>query len=217
MRLTQSPPNPTRIPTPDPEPTGMSSDPPMRSRGYLPHADHPWLVQLVTFRLADTMPARLLEQWREELAHLGDDEAAKQVRRRYQRYLDEGAGACYLREPEVADMLRDVLLHDRGVVYDLRAWVIMPNHVHLVLRVCQGYSLSTALERIKGVSAHRANKILGRSGQFWAREWYDRYARDGDHIEQAVAYVRANPVKAGLCERPEDWPWLGVLPWPARG
>ena len=186
----------------------------MRSRGYLPHYDRPGLIQFVTFRLADSLPSSTVAEWEAELARLSREEARQKLQRRIQSFLDTGHGEAHLARRDVAEVVQNSLRHDAGSIYDLRAWVIMPNHVHVILRVRHGHTLSKAMQRVKGASAHGANRLLGRTGTFWAREYYDRYARDTDHLTRAIAYVRANPVKAGLCATPEDWPWLGEMDLP---
>ena len=61
------------------------------------------------------------------------------------------------------------------------------------------------MHNLKSYTAHRANEILGRSGAFWQRESYDHWVRDDDELERIVNYIRGNPVKAGLVDRPESW------------
>ena len=89
--------------------------------------------------------------------------------------------------------------------YLLFAWVIMPNHVHLLLRPLPGFSLEQIAHSFKSYTGLMANRVLGREGTFWMREPFDRYMRDSDHFERTVRYIENNPVKAGLCARPEDW------------
>ena len=86
----------------------------------------------------------------------------------------------------------------------------MPNHVHLLVKQLKGFPLGEVVKSWKVFTARKANAILGRSGQFWMREYHDRRIRDEEQMNRAVAYIRNNPVKAGLCERPEDWPWSSV-------
>ena len=103
--------------------------------GYLPHRDEPGLVQFVSFRLADAFPAELRSEW-EALLKIEDD---RKRRIHLENYLDLGRGACHLRQPEIARVVEDSLRFRHEMQYDLRAWVIMPNHVHLLFwcRRCQ--------------------------------------------------------------------------------
>lgn len=83
----------------------------------------------------------------------------------------------------------------------------MPNHVHALLTPCAGYELSGILQSLKSYTANEANKMLARHGKLWQQESFDRYIRDSKHFVSVVRYIENNPVKARLCERPEDWPY----------
>jgi hypothetical protein len=98
---------------------------------YLPHRDETGLVQFVTFRLADAFPAELRSEW-EGLLKIEDD-----CKRRIEleAYLDRSRGECRLRRPDIAKLMEAALLFRNSVEYDLRAWVVMPNHVHLLFLV----------------------------------------------------------------------------------
>jgi REP element-mobilizing transposase RayT len=178
-----------------------------RSRGYLPHFEGGSIPQEVTFRLADSFPAELLDRWRNELACLPHIEANTERRRRVEDYLDLGAGECLLREPRVAGMVENALLHFDTVRYHLHAWVVMPNHVHAVFTPGDDGALAGILHSWKSFTAKEANRILGRNGQFWQEEYFDRYIRDAEHYWTAVEYIEMNPVDAGLCACKEDWPF----------
>ncbi len=173
------------------------------SRGYLPHFDGGEIWQFVTYRLFDSLPQSMLEHWRLELEHDQIPEAG--FRRRVEEYLDQSCGSCFLQNENIAEMVQENLLNFDGQKYQLRAWVIMPNHVHLLLKPKECYHLEEIMHSIKSYTAHRANKILHRAGQFWFRESFDRYIRNYEHFEKTVAYIENNPVKARLCEKPEDW------------
>jgi putative DNA methylase len=177
------------------------------SRGYLPHFDGGEIAQTVTFRLYDSMPQAVLEQWRAELAHLPEAEADRERRIRMDAYLDRGYGSCYMKEPRIAEIVQNALLFFEGERYALHAWVVMPNHIHVLFTPQAGHAMSAIAHSWKSFTAHECNKALNRTGEFWQREPYDRYIRDARHYANAVAYIENNPVKAGLCERPEAWPW----------
>jgi REP element-mobilizing transposase RayT len=131
---------------------------------------------------------------------------------------DAGHGACHLREPLVASLVERSLLCFEGVRYGLRAWVVMPNHVHALLTPKADESLSRILWSWKSFTAKEANKLLGRAGQFWQEDYFDRYIRDEGHFNGVVRYIEANPVKAGLCGAPEEWPFGSArLPTPLAG
>jgi hypothetical protein len=87
-------------------------------RGYLPHCDYPGLVQFVTFRLADSMPASRRGEWE----HLLAIEEVREKRTKLEEYLDCGVGECHLHDPRVAKLTEDALLHFHGQRYELLAW-----------------------------------------------------------------------------------------------
>lgn len=175
------------------------------SRGYLPHFDGGAVTQTLTFRTADSLPAERLEQWGRELSHLGEAGAQRELRERIEAYLDAGAGELPLADPRAARIVQDALLHFDGERYRLHAWVVMPNHVHLLLTPIEGHSLAQITHSLKSYTAHRINHVLGRHGEFWQRESFDRYIRDAHHFAAAREYIEANPVKAGLCGKSEEW------------
>lgn len=168
-------------------------------RGYLPHLDGGEFCQFITFRLFDSLPQEVLQKWIDESA------TDALIRRRVEGYLDSGYGACWLRKKAIASLVRDALIHHDGGKYKLVSWVIMPNHVHILLIVLAGHHLPDILHSIKSFTANKANKILRRSGQFWMHESFDRYIRDYRHYNAVIRYIENNPVKAGLCKRPEEW------------
>lgn len=177
------------------------------SRGYFPHFDSEGLTQHLSFHLFDALPQRVLTRWREELKHWPENEASLERRKRIQEYLDGGYGACFLRDDRLAEEVEKSLLHFDGKRYSLHAWCVMPNHVHSLFTPEPGFTMSQISHSWKSFTAHVCNKLLGRTGQFWEHEPYDRYIRNDQHFRNAVAYIENNPVKAGLCGRPEDWRW----------
>ena len=182
------------------------------SRGYLPHLDEPGLVQGITYRLYDSMPAERRAEW-EALLQMQNLKAQQQ---RIGTYLNSGYGSCWLRDARIAEVVQDNLLHFDAQCYHLLAWVIMPNHVHVLIETRQGHPLPEVVHSWKSYTANRANQVLGRAGPFWHREYFDRYIRDERHLEQAVLYLHGNPVTARLVERAEDWPfssarWVAAL------
>ncbi|MFM9905600.1 MAG: REP-associated tyrosine transposase [Pyrinomonadaceae bacterium] len=186
------------------QPKGLKSRQGWSSRGYLPHFDGGEILQFVTFRLADSMPQDVLEKLRREVA---DENGEIRFRKNVERYLDSGYGSCFLKRQDIAKLVRDGLFFHAGKKYELIAWVIMPNHVHILIRPLPDVELDAIMHSIKSYMAHEANKILGRSGQFWQPESFDRYIRNQKHFLSVIRYIENNPVKARLCLRPEDWPY----------
>jgi REP element-mobilizing transposase RayT len=179
------------------------------SRGYLPHMDQPGLVQFIDFRLYDAVPAPIVEQWKEELrwreGMRSDEPAVAALSRKISQFEDAGRGHCWLADERVAALVEDALLFFDSVRYRLLAWCVMPNHVHVLCEMQEQYPLSHVVHSWKSFTAQRANPLLGRSGTFWAREYYDRFVRDDAHLRRAMAYIEGNPARAGLVETPESW------------
>ena len=153
------------------------------------------------------MPQFVLAQWRAELQHLPTRESDLERRKRIDAYLDRGYGSCFLQDPRVAAMMQEALLYFDRERYGLHAWCVMPNHVHTLLTPKASWGLGQIAHSWKSFTAHEANKLLNRSGEFWQTEPFDRYIRNEQHFRNAVAYIENNPVKAGLCAQPEDWLW----------
>lgn len=177
------------------------------SRGYLPHLDAGNVVQMVTFRLADSFPQSLLATWRDELACMPQDDADRERRKRIETFLDTGAGVAWLNDPRIAHLVQQSIIHFDGERYRLHAWVIMPNHVHILLTTFARHPLSAVVHSWKSYTSHAANRLLRRTGDFWHREFFDRYVRNEQHFAAAVSYIEANPVRAGLCSACDAWPY----------
>ena len=176
------------------------------ARGYLPHLDGAE-TQHVCFRLFDSLPQHVLDEWRVELESLPPKEADLEQRKRLDAFLDSGYGSCYLRDERVAAAVQNALLFFDGARYTLHAWCVMPNHVHTLFSPLAEWRMSKITHSWKSFTASQCNKILGRSGTFWEKESFDRYIRNEQHFQNAVKYIENNPVKAGLCQQPADWRW----------
>jgi REP element-mobilizing transposase RayT len=124
------------------------------------------------------------------------------------RYLDCGHGECHLRRRACAGIVAGALKFFDGERYELRAWVVMPNHVHAVVGPKPPNTLSRILHGWKSYTAHELNNVLpGKIVPFWQSESYDHLIRDDDDLRRCLNYVRMNPVNAGLCAEPHLWPW----------
>jgi REP element-mobilizing transposase RayT len=119
--------------------------------------------------------------------------------------LDQGHGRRDLANPAVAEIVQTTLLAFDADRYALIAWCVMPNHAHALLAPCARYRLDRIVHSLKSYTAKKANRVLGRTGAFWAREYFDRFMRDSDNLARTAAYIEGNPVKAGLCESVSDW------------
>jgi putative transposase len=124
------------------------------------------------------------------------------------RLLDAtSTGPSFLRRPEVAEMVVAALWHGDAELhrYQLHAFVVMPNHVHLL--VTPHVLAAKWLGPLKGFTGHQANLLLGTHGPFWQEESFDRLVRNGDEFDRIRAYIEQNPVKAGLASLPDQFPW----------
>jgi len=178
----------------------------------LPHFDSKGKTQFLTWRQIDAVPKDMVVVWQEELKAEKDEHRVKELRRRVEKYCDAGYGSCLLKDPRAAEATVQVLQKHAGVLYNLRHWVLMPNHVHLLLTPLEQISLEKIAHQLKGESAREINRALGRLGSLWAIETFDRYIRNEDHFLRTAQYIEGNPVKAGLCELPESWPWSSAAP-----
>lgn len=186
------------------QPKGLKSNLGWYDRGYILHFEGGEIPQFFTFRLYDSLPASVLKHWREETAEAGDD-GKIQFRKNVERYLDRGYGSCFLRDERVANLVQNGLLFHHDKKYRLSAWVIMPNHIHFLATPLENIELSQIAHSMKSFTAHEANKLLERSGQFWQHEPFDRYIRNRKCFVSVIRYIENNRVKSGLCSSPEDW------------
>jgi len=146
-----------------------------------------------------------MREWTAELAELPLRQAENEGRRRIEEYLDLGTGEQWLSRPPIAELVEQALLWFDAQRYCLHAWVLMPNHVHVLITPRLGNDLSEILQSWKSFTAKKANELLGRTGAFWQQEYFDRFVRHEQHFEDALKYIEFNPVKAGLCNHPESW------------
>jgi Rad3-related DNA helicase/REP element-mobilizing transposase RayT len=176
---------------------------------HLPHWRQAGATYFVTFRLGDSLPQPKLREWvREQEAWLKQNPEPHNAAQRaefherftetFHRWLDAGMGECWLRPPEAAAVIEETLRHFDGERYELGHFVVMPNHVHVVVRPVQGHLLKDILHSWKSFTAHKLNELLGREGQFWQDESFDSIVRNEAQLEKIGFYIQANPVTAGL-------------------
>jgi REP element-mobilizing transposase RayT len=182
------------------------------SRGYLPHFESSEATQHVTFHLADSLPQAVLLRLEAELKTLPTEKRDVERRKRVDAWIDAGHGSCALRKPSIADMVQGSLLTFDSQRYRLLAWVVMPNHVHVLFQPIQGWTVAKIVASWKKFTARkicddRRDSGEGPSAPVWHREYWDRFIRDQRHFEQTVEYIHLNPVKAGLVVAAESWRW----------
>jgi len=211
---------------PDEPPTPLRSG--IHSRGYLPHVKREGASYFVTFRLVDSLPKEILLRFEREHAEAmrnppvkatirEAEEIDRELHRKIERYLDRGVGRCHLRQPKIAQMVSEALQHFHGKHYVLDDWVVMPNHVHVILWPMPNHTLSEILKSRKQHTARQANLILRTTGEtFWQRESYDHWIRSDEEKARIRRYIWMNPVNARLCKSPEEWKWGSAWPgWKA--
>jgi REP element-mobilizing transposase RayT len=198
-----------------PAPTGIESlrdDLPVSwYQQDLPHLRQDGATYFVTIRLADSLPQsklRELRQFRNEWlmkhppprSHALLDELSQKLMRRVERWLDQNMGSCLLRQEKYAFAVAAAMRRDDGLHHELGCYVVMPNHVHAIVRPLTPKTkpLETLLQIWKGKSARDINLIRDSSGTIWQRESFDRIVRDPEHLYRVIQYIGRNPAKAGL-------------------
>jgi putative DNA methylase len=191
-------------------------------RGVLPHLKREGGTYFVTFRQAGTLPKEILLRFKQErdaiLQHAlaakrpltwhEQDELFRWYSNRVDKYLDAGHGVCYLRDPGLADLVADAIRFFEGQRYELYAWVVMPNHAHVVVWPMPGHTLSDILHSWKSYTSHQINKRLpAKVVPFWQSESYEHLIRDDDDLHRCCHYTLGNPVNAGLCAESRLWWW----------
>ncbi len=181
------------------------------SRRYMPHFDSALVVQHVTFHLADSLPAAVVERMAKELQTVPAGKREVERRKRIEAWIDAGHGSCLLKRPDAAEGVEQALLYFDGARYQLLAWVVMPNHVHVLFQPNVGWTLSQIVASWKSFTGRRLAALAPGSTEFgnriWHREYWDRFIRDQKHFDAAKAYIHQNPVKAGLVAQAKEWPW----------
>lgn len=168
--------------------------PEAHSRGYLPHIEEAEF-QMITYRLGDALPTEVMQR----LAHLGSEKRRIDT----EQLLGAGYGQCWLAYPNIAKIVIDNWLYFAGKRYRILAYVVMPNHVHLLIHVFEDSSLSKIIQSWKSYTAKKIAKQLDLAGQqpslpIWQPDYWDRFIRNQAHLEAAIAYIHNNPVTAGL-------------------
>ena len=190
---------------------------------HLPHWRQKGATYFVTFRLADSLPQEKLnelknirEEWKDK--HFGglepesnDNESIEEyqdewkeltrlVTAKSEKWLDQGYGKCVLKELNVREIVIEALENFDGEQYELGAYVIMPNHVHLIMRPLGGNELENILQGRKRRTSREINKLVSQGGNLWQQESYDRIIRDAEHLWKTLQYIGRNPAKANISE-----------------
>ena len=182
--------------------------------GNLPHWRQKGVSYFVTFRTADSLPHEKLTKWKtEKEAWIADHsephnektkrEFYKKFPERLQQWLDQGHGECLLKQQDLKDIVERAMLHFDDVRYDLDAFVIMPNHVHVLVTPKRGHALSAILHSWKSFTANEINKRTARTGAFWQKESFDHIVRNPAQLEKIRQYIREHSAY-GYDEKRQD-------------
>jgi REP element-mobilizing transposase RayT len=184
----------------------------------LPHWRQPGATYFLTFRLNDSLPAGIIaehqreqESWRERIAHerellggISQETAADyetfQIRacRKIEGFLDEGHGSCVLKDPVPRKIVCDALLHFHGDRGQVHGFAVMPNHVHIIVKPLGDHQPEALLHSWKRFTAREINQTLGKEGQLWQHDTWNRIIRHEDHWLRAMRYTLKNPQRARL-------------------
>jgi REP element-mobilizing transposase RayT len=189
--------------------------------GNLPHWYQPGVTYFITFRTEDSIPTAVADGWRRRRtdwlkAHgidpgIGDwgvrlrvlsEEQRREFHTTFSRefleYLDRGHGECVLKRPELAGIVASSFHHFDGRRYHLGDFVVMPNHVHILVCLLGATELGAVCYSWKKFTAGAINRELGRTGRFWQEESFDHLVRTPEQFDHLRHYIAENPRKAGL-------------------
>jgi len=207
------------------------------SRGYLPHFESGLLLQHVTYHLADSLPHDVVTRLDAELRDVAPEHMDAERRTWLEAWIDAGHGSCVLKESAIAELVQESFLHHDAERYQLLAWVIMPNHVHVLLQPIGEWTLDKIVASWKSFSGRRIAEYMRQKqaqaetetetqcqagawrshetrhshealrSHVWQREYWDRFIRNEQHLAAIIQYIHENPVKAGLVATAEEWRW----------
>ncbi len=175
----------------------------------LPHWKQKCVTYFITFRLADSIPIKKLNEIKSKRAKweelhtkpYSDDEWAEYVKiysEKIQGYLDMGIGSCVLRNNENSKIVADALKYFDQEKYILDEWVVMPNHIHVIITPINGVDISKIVHSWKSFSALEINKNINNSGSLWLKERHDHIIRNKKQLRVIRKYILENPKKADI-------------------
>ena len=195
----------------------------------LPHFQPAEATFFVTFRLEGSIPIKTIRRLREnyDLMRRGIL-AQKDLTEKEQRelmyveqkkffvstddYLDNNLNEPYwLREKEVAEIVAEAMQYRDGKQYELHAYTIMPNHVHMMMTLLpKAPVLHKVMQDMKKFTGLHCNRQIARDGQFWEDESYDHVVRQDGEFYRILNYILQNPVKARFVKEWQQWPFTFV-------
>jgi len=201
-------------------------------RRHLPHWQPPGATIFLTWRLYGSLPCEALECLAQERKRL-ERQSVRPAETPHDRSVRHGkqllaltddllaaniAAPHWLSEARIAQLVTDAFFFHAGKLYTLLAFVVMPNHIHLLLTPLSAdragesespyVSLAKITQSLKGYTAREANRLLARTDQpFWQGESYDHWARTAAELDRIATYIESDPVRSGLVTLPEVWRW----------
>jgi REP element-mobilizing transposase RayT len=173
------------------------------SRGYIPHFDAAGMVQHIVLCTANSVPTDALK--------VIEGETVSARKSRIDAALDQSLSGFVFDDQRAAQIMVHALRHFCGSRYDLLAWCVMPNHVHIVLVIFPNHSLGQIVRSWKTFVTWEVNNMRQSEGAIFFKDYFDRYMRNGIQTERAIAYVENNPVAAYLCDEPNLWQWSSAF------
>lgn len=180
------------------------SQPALLWENRLPHLDQAEKMISINFRLADSLPQKVLseiEAAKNQFLSKFPEPWTAEIQRKYyeevgcveEKYLENGYGKCWLKYPEIREIIINSLEFYRGERYEIIGYVIMPNHVHLLIMPANGYELKKIMRDLLHFTAFSINKKVGNKGKLWFSDYFDRTIRSQKHYVFYVEYMRNNP------------------------
>ena len=182
----------------------------------MPHWFQPQATYFITFRTEDSFPGHVARRWyaersnwlsrhgittstpdwKDKLARLPETfrkQFHETFSQQYMENLDKGLGACVLKRSELSKIVADSLLYFNSDRYHIGDFVVMPNHVHLLVCLLGDTDLLKQCRSWKKFSAGKINKVIGKTGRFWQEESFDHLVRSPEQFCAIQQYIRRNP------------------------
>lgn len=160
----------------------------------LPHWEQSGKLQFVTFRTYGSLPKEVISRIKEELEEsIKTEEHSKKLFLTLEKYLDNGNNSCLLMEENIRKIVEETLFYFDDVRYEIHAFAIMPNHVHLLLATLEQNKIAEIIKSLKRYSASQINQLLNHEGAIWQQGYFDRIIRNEQNYEEILSYIEQNP------------------------
>ncbi len=183
------------------------------SRGYVPHFSSSDVIQFITYKLHDSVPPVAEEVISARATHqMSPHERLED----HDDLLDKGYGSCILKYPEVAKSVIDTWHFHHEKKYHLLGWVVMPNHVHVLIKPHRNNEISRIIQSWKSYSSKKIKMSptgMSIDEKIWMRGYWDRFIRDNDDFYTTLNYIHENPIRAGLVDSAGEWEFSSYIKW----